>query len=124
MDKDKVVIATGGTMARLWISTNKGKKWNAINTPMTPTLKGEGTSGIFSIAFADDEHVVIVGGDYKKESLKFNHVFYTDNDGKSWLSPANPTGGYRECVEFIDNRSAVATGPNGTDISINSRGSN
>jgi len=109
----KVVIATGGIVSRLWISANKGDTWDALSTPI---LQGEATTGIFSVAFSDERHAIIVGGDYKNESLQVNHVFTTEDGGYAWVPPFTPTGGYRECVEYISKNTAIATGPRGTDI--------
>src|SRR6185295_14311523 len=57
------------------------------------------------------------GGDYKKDTLKSDHIFYTKNNGKTWQAPISPTRGYRECVEYINQKTVIATGPYGTDIS-------
>jgi photosystem II stability/assembly factor-like uncharacterized protein len=113
MGSSKVVIATGGAVSRLWMSGNKGDTWDVMPTPI---LQGEKTTGIFSVAFADGKHGIIVGGDYKTETLQVNHVFITKDGGSVWTPPLTPTGGYRECVEYIGKNTAVATGPTGTDI--------
>lgn len=115
--KEKAIIATGGKVSRLFISEDKGKNWNTISTPI---IQGENSTGIFSFTFNTDSTGIIVGGDYKKNTLKVNHVFYTTNSGKSWSAPQNVTGGYRECVEFVTENTAIAVGPEGADISYNS----
>jgi len=114
--KGKVVVATGGKISRLFISDDKGRNWQHLNTPI---LQGNNSTGIFSFAFSDDKHAVIVGGDYKNDTLRKDHVFYTTDGGKTWLRPTRPTGGYRECVEYLNSKTLIATGPNGTDISYN-----
>lgn len=45
-DDNKLVIATGGSISRLWVSENKGKSWTAISAPI---LQGQSSRGIFSI---------------------------------------------------------------------------
>ncbi len=109
-----VTIATGGTAARLWSSLDTGVTWHNIETPM---MHGRNSAGIFSFASIDNYyHVIIVGGDYKQDSLKTDHVFYKKHGDKDWRVPKVPTRGYRECVEAIGKNAVVATGPSGTDI--------
>ncbi len=111
---NKVIIATGGKVSRLFISTDKGATWK-INTP--PVIHGESSTGIFSFSFLNDNSGIIVGGDYKQDTLKNDHVFYTSDRGKNWREPVVPTWGYRECVTYINPLTVLATGPSGTDIS-------
>ncbi len=113
INKNQVIISTGGKISRLWISKDKGMNWSAMNTPI---LQGESTIGIFSFA-QNNKALIIVGGDYKNESMNKRHNFYSVNGGQQWLTPGSPTRGYRECVEPVSKTIAVATGPSGTDIS-------
>lgn len=110
----KVIIATGGKVSRLFISTDKGATWK-INT--APIIHGESSAGVFSFAFRNDNAGIIVGGDYKQDTLKKDHIFYTSDGGKNWFEPVVPTRGYRECVTYINPLTVLATGPVGTDIS-------
>ncbi len=112
--KKKIIIATGGKVSRLLISNNKGEKWNELKVPI---IQGESSTGIFSVAFLNSKNGIVVGGDFLKGRLKTNHVFYTNDSGKNWVFPLSPTGGYRECVEFITNSIVIAIGPGGADIS-------
>ena len=113
-EKEKVIIATGGFVSRLWVSEDKGMTWAAINTPI---LQGESTTGIFSFAHPNDKTFYIVGGDYKADSLSTKHVFYSLDGGKHWAMPAIPTRGYRECVEYIKRNKLISVGPKGIDYS-------
>jgi len=114
LNNNSLIIATGGKVSRLWTSHNRGADWQQVKTPI---IQGKNTTGVFSVAFQNETTGIIVGGDYKLDSLKTNNAFYTKNGGKDWLTPSATTGGYRECVEFIDHKTAIATGPGGTDIS-------
>ena len=116
MGTKKVMIATGGKISRLLVSDNQGANWKTIKTPI---MQGQSSTGIFSLAYRDENNMIIVGGDYKRDTLAQDHVFYTTDGGKTWSAPAVPTGGYRECVEFINKDTVIATGPRGTDISYN-----
>lgn len=112
--KGTVVIATGGITSRLWKSEDKGKSWSASPVPV---IQGKPTTGIFSFA-SDKKNTVVVGGDYLQDTLKLNHVFITKDGGKTWIPPVVPTRGYRECVQYLDSKLLIATGPTGTEISI------
>jgi photosystem II stability/assembly factor-like uncharacterized protein len=113
--KEAVAIATGGKTSRLWLSENKGDNWTSFAVPI---LQGESSRGIFSIALGKMEKIIVVGGNYLQDTLRLNHVFYSRDGGKSWRKPTVETRGYRECVEYIEPDLLVATGPTGTDISI------
>jgi photosystem II stability/assembly factor-like uncharacterized protein len=115
INDSKVVIATGGKKSRLWISENKGNTWSTIDVPV---IQGEGTQGIFSFTFINDKHAILVGGDYKQDTLKNKHVLYTSDGGLTWKYPVIPTGGYRECIERINENAFIAAGPAGIDISF------
>ena len=110
----KVVIATGGKTSRLLVSPDKGEHWTATTTPM---LHGQSTTGIFTMDFNGERRGVIAGGDYKMDTLRTDHVFYTTNKGKSWKKPVTATGGYRECAVYLDKHTILAIGPAGADIS-------
>ncbi len=110
----EVIIATGGLVSRLWISKNDGVNWTRVSTPI---VQGKNTTGIFSFA-KHDNILTIVGGDFQNESLNTEHNFYSKDHGKNWLTPTTPIRGYRECVESIGKGILLATGPSGTDISI------
>lgn len=116
LKNNKLVIATGGKVSRLLLSENKGKNWRSVSTPI---IQGQSSTGIFSIDFRDDKTAIIAGGDYKKDSLCKDHVFYTRDGGMTWKAPAAPTRGYRECVTYLSAMTVIATGPTGTDISYN-----
>ncbi len=109
----KIMIATGGTVSRIWTASHKLKNWHPLPTPI---LQGKETTGIFSMAWADEKNGIIVGGDYKQDTLCKDHVFYSSDGGKTWTAPTQPTRGYRECVEYINKYTAITTGPTGTEI--------
>jgi len=117
VNSKEVIIATGGKTSRLFLSNDKGQTWRVINAPI---LQGESTTGIFSVAFRNPKEGIIVGGDYKRDSLVTDHIFYTLDGGRIWKKPTAPTRGYRECVEYIDSKIVISSGPNGIDISRDS----
>jgi photosystem II stability/assembly factor-like uncharacterized protein len=111
----KVIIATGGTVSRLWFSDDKGQKWLAKSCPI---IQGQSSTGIFSLAFWDQDSGIIVGGDYTQDTLKTNHIFLTNNNGETWQAPQTPTEGFRSCVEYLNQNTLLATGTSGVDVSI------
>lgn len=81
-------FATGGKVARVFHSTDRGQTWQVFDTPI---LHGLDSAGIFSIAFRDVLHGVIAGGDYKRPNDDGPNLAFTDDGGKTWtLSTIHP----------------------------------
>ena len=108
------MVSTGGLESRLWKSSDYGQTWQEINVPI---IKGKNSTGIFSHHFKSENNGIIVGGDYTENDQMQDHIFVTSDGGKSWVKPEQPTRGYRETVEFIQDSTYMAVGPNGIDIS-------
>jgi photosystem II stability/assembly factor-like uncharacterized protein len=113
LENGNLLIATGGKTSRLFSSTNKGQSFTAITAPI---IQGENATGIFSVAF-NKKNLIIVGGDYTKDTLGINHHFYSNDYGKTWKVPTSPVRSYRETVEFISDKIILSIGPRGTDVS-------
>lgn len=85
---NNVWFATGGKVARVFHSSDRGERWQVYETPM---VHGVDSAGIFSIAFRDANHGVIAGGDYKRPKGDGPNLAFTEDGGKSWtLSPLHP----------------------------------
>ncbi len=81
-------FATGGKAARVFHSPDRGQTWQVSDTPI---LQGPDSAGIFSIAFHDQTHGVIAGGDYKHPDQDGPNLAFTNDAGKTWtLSPIHP----------------------------------
>jgi photosystem II stability/assembly factor-like uncharacterized protein len=63
--KREAYLVSGGTDARVFRSTDRGRSWSAASTPM---IKGTAGSGIFSITMRDAKRGAIAGGDFEKPS--------------------------------------------------------
>lgn len=111
--KNNVYIATGGKHSRLWTSTDKAKTWSVQNIDI---IKGEASTGAFSIAIGT-KTIYAVGGDYVKEKATFNNYSYITIDGTSWLKAKTNPNGYRSAIEIINKNIIIAAGPSGIDIS-------
>lgn len=116
----QIFIATGGIVSRLWHSRDYGHHWEVFNTPI---LQGKPSQGIFSIAFYDSLHGIIVGGDYLNDSLLGNNIFMTNDGGKTWIAPDYKVQGYFSCVVYFCKHSMiVVTGTKQTLSSANTGG--
>jgi photosystem II stability/assembly factor-like uncharacterized protein len=81
-------FATGGKVARVFHSPDHGQTWQVVDAPI---LHGPDSAGIFSIAFRDALHGVIVGGDYKRPRDDGPNLAFTSDGGKTWtLSDLKP----------------------------------
>lgn len=74
-------FATGGKVARVFHSADRGKIWQVFDTPI---VHGPDSAGIFSIAFRDALHGVIAGGDYKRPNGDGPNLAFTEDGGKTW----------------------------------------
>lgn len=96
---DDVWMVTGGAMARVMYSDNRGSNWQIFNTPF---IAGGEMTGIYAVDFIDKDLGVIIGGDWnKKQDNTFNKAI-TRNGGKSWNLLSNGKGpGYCSDISFI-----------------------
>ena len=115
--RDHAWIGTGAAAtARVLRSSDGGRTWTVASTP----LAAGPSSGIFSIAFRDAEHGIIVGGDYRKESEAVDNAAITADGGRTWTM-VKGLSGFRSVVAFQPGASTptlIAIGPQGADRSI------
>ncbi|MHC4824080.1 MAG: WD40/YVTN/BNR-like repeat-containing protein [Planctomycetota bacterium] len=112
-------IATGGSVARVYRSQDGGDSWEIVQTPISAGTPG---SGIFSIAFRDTQHGVIVGGDYERPEQVLTIAAWTEDGGQTWTRAQKFPLGYRSGVSWQANRRRwVAVGPTGIDTSADGR---
>ena len=109
-------IATGGAhVARVFRSDDAGASWVATRTPLEDA---SASSGIFSMAFRDANHGVLVGGDYLDPRAAHANAAWTDDGGKTWRRPTAPPRGYRSGVTWVPGSDTlVCAGPTGMDVS-------
>ncbi len=114
--KSHAWIGTGaGAKARVLRTADRGRTWQIADTP----LIAGASAGIFSIAFRDAKHGVIVGGDYRKESEAVDNLAVTGDGGVTWTLMKGLSG-FRSVVGYVPGQQTgtlVAVGPLGTDYS-------
>lgn len=101
------------TKSRVVRSTDGGRTWTVHQTPIAT---GEAT-GIFSVAFRDTRHGVVVGGNYSQERATGANAAVTSDGGVTWtLAPSPGVGGFRSAVTWLPSvRAWLAVGPAGSD---------
>jgi len=106
----------GGSTARVFRSTDRGRTWTVASTPIR---SGNPSSGVFGLAFRDARNGLAVGGDYQLEADPTGNLAATIDGGQTWtLVTARRPGGFRSAVGFLPGRKVIAVGPSGTDLSI------
>lgn len=103
--------------ARLLMTDDRGGHWTAVDTP----LPAGPASGIFSVAFANRDHGVLVGGTYTEPDNPRGNAAWTSDGGNHWYVPQTPPAGYRSGVAVRptpDGFQMVCVGPGGSDLSV------
>ena len=89
-----------------------GRRRPHLDDAQTPIATGNAT-GIFSIAFRDAQHGVVVGGDYTKESQAGDNAAFTSDGGATWTL-GKGISGFRSVAAWLPAASSlVAIGPAG-----------
>lgn len=112
-DDSGIMIATGGSVARIHRTTDGGKTWDALETPLPA---GSPSSGIFSFARHPAGHSVIVGGDYKNPLQSGRNVAVASTNFDFAVPPQDL--GHKACVQFVSRTVLVTCGRTGVDLSI------
>ena len=114
--KSDAWVGTGAAAkARVLHTHDRGRTWNIADTPLAA---GE-SAGIFSVAFRDAKHGVVVGGDYTKEKDAVNNLAITNDGGATWTL-VKGLSGFRSVVAYVPGMKTaiVAVGPAGEDYSV------
>jgi photosystem II stability/assembly factor-like uncharacterized protein len=108
-----VWFGTGG--ARVFHSSDGGKKWSVATTPVRHDAA---SAGIFSITFLNPLFGIAVGGDYAKPAEAAHNIAITEDGGKKWTAPESGPSGFRSAIIYLpDLKMWVATGTSGSDVS-------
>jgi photosystem II stability/assembly factor-like uncharacterized protein len=96
----------GGEKARVFRSTDRGRTWIVAETPVHAGL---GSTGIFSVAFRDANHGVVVGGDYQQARGSTPNVAITSDGGRTWRLAKGPLPpGFMSGVTYVPGAVRVA----------------
>ena len=114
--KKEVWFATGGTgAARVFHSRDGGRTWTVAPTPMR---NDAAAAGIFSVAFADARHGMVVGGDYSKDKEDRQNIALTTDGGRTWTAPSARPRGFRSAAAYVAaHKLWIVTGTSGSDAS-------
>lgn len=97
-------FATGGKVARVFHSQDRGRTWTVVDSPI---IHGPDSAGIFSITFRDVLHGLIAGGDYKHPNDDLPNLAFTEDGGKTWRLQSNADAkGYLSAVAFAASNSS------------------
>jgi hypothetical protein len=104
----------GTSMARV-LRSKTFAGWQSADTPLA---SGNDSSGVFSLAFRDQQHGVAVGGDYRRPDGVTGNAAYSSDGGQHWSAVGKPPHGYRSAVAWDATHQAwITAGSNGSDIS-------
>ena len=113
---DHVWIGTGAAaVSRVLRSTDRGRTWTAAATP----LHAGPSAGIFSVAFRDALHGIVVGGDYKLEDEANDNAAVTSDGGRT-STLIRGLSGFRSVVRYLPGAKTstiLAVGPRSADYS-------
>lgn len=113
-----VWIITGGQAARVFISHDHGRNWQARETGL---VHGKAASGLFSVSFRDAGNGIVVGGTYDEPALNDKVAAWSSDGGYSWQASEIMPRGFRSCVIWMqdgEKNLAFAIGKTGCDYSI------
>jgi len=117
-DRELIMIATGGASARVFRFIHAMEDFSIWTVSDSSLTAGDSGSGIFSMAMLDRQHWIIVGGNYERPEESKNNIAFTSDTGQTWRL-ASGLSGYRSGVTYVDAKTIVAVGTNGTDRSRN-----
>ena len=110
-------LGTGGAAtARVFHSSDAGRNWSVVSTPISAGLA---SAGIFSLACRDPKHVIAVGGNYSKPDPSRVTVATSDDGGATW-SASRPDS----ATAFLSGVSYLSTPANpGGVLAVGTEGS-
>ncbi|MEL7118495.1 MAG: oxidoreductase [Bacteroidota bacterium] len=116
---NKVWMVSGGAKANVYQSEDKGKTWTVAPTPIA---QGGQMTGIYTVAFQDENNGIVFGGDWNAKEVNSQNKAITKDGGKTWELLADGEGpGYRSQVRYIPNTNGqgiIACGIPGISYSL------
>jgi hypothetical protein len=105
------IMVSGGKASRLF---------TGVSEDSLPIMQGKESTGANSVAVYNGKKIVIVGGDFTKDTVSNNNFVLTDLDlwnPMKYSIPKTPPHGYRSCVIFLSEKKLLTCGTSGIDIS-------
>jgi len=116
--KEEAFVATGaGRESRIFHSTDRGRTWKPIPSPIP---QGTNVTGHTTITFRDDRHGLAAGGDLANQQDTTPNVIVSSDGGRTWKLLGRPTftgAVYGAAYVPGGNGLVVAVGPKGASFS-------
>lgn len=106
-------IGGGGAAANIYATHDGGRSWSSADS----TIATGEAAGVFGLGFRNPRQGIAVGGDFGREDDGVDRAAYSTDGGRTWTNSTSDLGGYREAVAWVSGRTAIAVGPNGSDVS-------
>ncbi len=100
-------FGSGGSQARVFRSTDRGRTWTATDS----TLQPGAAAGVFALAFRAPSHGIAVGGDFEPPANGTDASAYTHN-GRRWKNGGDLTHPGEDAA-WLSRRIVVVTGEAG-----------
>jgi photosystem II stability/assembly factor-like uncharacterized protein len=115
MGRSTAWIGTGGKVARVFKTLDRGRTWTVAATPMR---QDDAAAGVFALSFRDFNFGVAVGGKYNEPDSFEDNCAITEDGGATWTLVQSPPEGYRSSVCFIPGQEDawMSVGTNGSSI--------
>jgi len=114
--KDAWIASGGGAKARVYHSGDRGRTWQAGDTPLASSM----SAGVFALAFRNTHTGIAIGGDFNAADAAKDALATTRDGGRTWILPPQAPKGYRSGATYLPYlpTGIVAVGPTGSDLSL------
>ena len=114
VDKNKLVIVTGGSRTRLIEYSPGSNLWDY--SPL-PIVSGKPSQGAFSFAWSTNgSSRVFVGGDYADDKKTDSVASYLANHSNLIKAATHGPAGFQSCAEYISGETFLSTGTPGSNL--------
>lgn len=112
---DAWVVTGSAPNARLLHTSDRGRTWSVVTTP----VPSGPARGLTTVAVRDARHLVVLGGPISSPTAREDEVAITDDGGRTWMPGGRlPFGGAVYGAAFTGDGSVlIAVGPGGAALS-------
>lgn len=116
VDKNQLILGTGGAQSNLHFYSFFKESWDKVAVPLM--IQGQSSQGIFALV-RNKKQLILAGGDYIKPEVREGNLLMM-SEGKFTL-PEKTTRGYRSGIAVLKKPNyLIAVGPDGSDFSKDS----